>query len=137
MIPPWVEKYVGIPFKDGGQDFDGCDCYQLFRLVYLNEFHIAIPSYAGQYVSAQERAEVSSLIAGHVVEAPWHSVATPRLGDGVLFRIENHPWHCGLVLSPDEFLHVMESLGTSVIERLSSHRWSRRIVGFYRHEALA
>jgi hypothetical protein len=39
------------------------------------------------------------------------------------------------MVGADEFLHVEEGVGSACVERLSSHRWARRIVGIYRHEA--
>jgi cell wall-associated NlpC family hydrolase len=137
MIPDWARRYVGIPWKDSGRDALGSDCFGLVRLVLLEQFRVDLPSYVGAYVSAHEREEVSSLIAGHVAtDGCWMPVAMPRAGDGIVLRILNRPWHVGLMVSPHAFLHVQETQGYSTIERLDDSRWARRIVGFYRHRAL-
>lgn len=40
-----IEKYLSIPYKDGGRDLSGCDCYGLVRLILMNERGIELPSF--------------------------------------------------------------------------------------------
>jgi hypothetical protein len=83
--------------------------------------------------------EVASLIAGRIPADGWRRVLDnqARPGDGVVLRVMNRPWHVGVMVSPADFLHVFEGQAVSAIERVDSMRWKRRIVGLYRHEALA
>lgn len=39
----WSNKYLGIPFKRGGADFNGCDCWGLLRLVFERELNVVLP----------------------------------------------------------------------------------------------
>lgn len=138
MIAAWARRYVGIPFADGGRTLDGLDCYGLLVAVYREEFHIDVPSYAGAYVSAHERDEVAALLAHRIPADAWIPIlGTIRVGDAVVFRVLNAPWHCGVMVSPTEFLHVEEAQGTTTIERLDSYRWARRRHAVYRHPRLA
>jgi cell wall-associated NlpC family hydrolase len=109
-------------------------------LVLAEQFGITQPSFVDDYASPDEVEIVSSLVAGGVPENGWHKVDGygPRPGDGVVLRILNAPWHVGIMVNPDEFLHVSEGMEAgSVIDRLSSHRWARRVIGVFRHESLA
>jgi cell wall-associated NlpC family hydrolase len=132
-LPAWAARYVGRPFADGGRDLDGVDCWGLVRLILREQYSLELPSYAGAYPSASERSEVSTLVAASVPELGWIPARPPYLaGDGVVLRVENRPWHVGLMLNDDDFIHVMPS-GTSLIESITGLRWGRRIVGVYRH----
>jgi len=138
MIPVWAARYVGIAFASGGRTHAACDCFGLVRLVLAEEFHVDLPSYEGAYVSAHEREEVSALIADRVLPDGWHLIGdTPRAGDGIVLRVLNRPWHVGVMVTATDFLHVFEGQAVSALERLDSPRWSRRVVGIYRHRALA
>lgn len=134
MIPCWAAEYVGLPFKDKGRDRNGLDCWGLVALVMREQFGIELPSYADNYVSAMERDEIAALLTASIPSNGWQPVAdAAQAGDGVVFRVLNAPWHVGIVLDAEHFLHVVEGGGCSLIERLDSHRWVRRIVGIYRH----
>jgi cell wall-associated NlpC family hydrolase len=138
MIPPWAARYVGIPFADGGRSFAACDCYGLVHLCLRQEFGVELPSYVGAYASANEMEEVSSLLAGRIPADGWRRITDrPRPGDGVVLRLRNRPWHVGVMVTETDFVHVFEDQGVSAIERLDSPRWARRVIGIYRHEALA
>jgi len=139
MIPAWAARYVGIPFQDGGRSLAGCDCYGLCVLVLREVFGLELPSYAGHYASSQEMDQVATLIAGRIPADGWRRVLDDqaRPGDGIVLRVMNRPWHVGVMVTATEFLHVSEVQSTSTIERVDGPRWKRRVVGFYRHEALA
>lgn len=137
-IAEWAARFVGIPFRDGGRDFDGCDCYGLFRLAYQEVYSISLPSYTGAYTSAQERDEVAALLTSRIPADAWQAITgAPRVGDAVVFRVLGQPWHCGVMVSPTDFLHVASTTGLSRIERLDAWAWARRRHGVYRHPRLA
>lgn len=138
MIPPWALNYVGIPWLDKGRDHTGCDCWGLARVIMAEQFGVILPSYADDYVDPSERDEISVLLATGIPENGWTPITdAPRAGDGVVFRLLNQPWHVGIMVDAEHFLHVEEGVGASCVERLASYRWHRRLHGVFRHAALA
>ena len=39
------ERYLKIPYKDGGRDWTGCDCWGLVRLILAEERGILLPAF--------------------------------------------------------------------------------------------
>lgn len=38
-----LERYLGIPYREGGRGWDGCDCWGLVRLILARERGIVLP----------------------------------------------------------------------------------------------
>ena len=125
----WSEDFLGLPFADLGRDRAGVDCWGLVRLV-LGEFGVEVPSYAGGYATAKERAEISGLING--AKPFWNAVEEPRELDVVTFRRGRLDCHVGIVVRPGFMLHVTEDVPACIETYLSSY-WDRRLTGFWRH----
>jgi len=128
----WSAAYIGLPWRDRGRDLDGCDCWGLARLVYARELGIPLPSYADDYPSTEEMAEIEGLIRGALTVGPWVVVAEPRPFDLVLFRRGRWDGHIGVIVDRGRMLHMM-GLDCAKIERFDGPVWSRRIVGVWRH----
>lgn len=134
-IPGWVAPYIGIPFVAHGRDRAGADCWGILRLALAEQFGVTLPSYTERYGSVTERAELAALIRGEL--GPWREipVSAVRAGDGLLLRLLA-PCHVALVVAPGWMLHVEQGKGTC-LEDYRRPQWARRVVGAYRHEALA
>lgn len=52
-----LEKYLHVPYRKGGRDESGCDCWGLARLVLEREQRITLPSYDGAVESDAESFE--------------------------------------------------------------------------------
>lgn len=126
------DRFVGVPYRDRGRDFDGADCWGLLWLVYRDLRGIELPSYSERYVTASDRKAMAALIAAEL--DPWQPVAEPdaRTFDGVLMKQGGFPRHIGVVTSPGMMLHV-EQGRASCIERYRSSPIVHRVVGFYRY----
>lgn len=130
----WSNRYVGIPFKEFGRESVGCDCYGLAVLVYLQELGMQLTSYAGDYVSCEERRELNTLFSDAIEFGPWRKVEGPaRPFDIALFRIGNLAAHCGVVVESDRMLHVQGEDQVKV-ENYRTGAWQPRLIGHYRHE---
>lgn len=122
----WANKYIGIPYKDGGRDIDGLDCWGLVRLVYKNEYGIDLPSFNNEYVIT-DRERVNELFNQY--REGWLVEDKPKEGDVVLLRLLGEESHVGVLINDKQFLHVNYKT-PAAIENLESVRWRNRIVGF-------
>lgn len=136
MIPSWVSDYIGIPFEDHGRSMSGADCWGLNRLVWREQFDLDVPSFLNEYTDTTDSDDISSAIEREK-SLEWSQVQRDeeRLGDGVLIRMRGVPMHVGLVVEPGVMLHI-ETGVNACIERYDGLKWSKRIVGFYRHERM-
>lgn len=126
-----TDKYLEIPWDDYGSEgsFDGCNCYGLLRLFYKEELGIELPQYIGAgYTKGIDQEELS----GKFIQEKaiwWEDVMSPSPGDVVWLRIAGNPYHVGVMVSSERFLHIEEGAGPS-LEDITNPRWARRINGY-------
>jgi cell wall-associated NlpC family hydrolase len=133
-FPAWVSQYIGLPFKEGGRDRGGLDCYGLLRLVINEQFGGSVPLYQG---IAYRPGEDRNLLAHLMDERLRHWEPIPQgleqPGDGMLLRVMGRPIHVGIVVAPGWMIHI-EKDSDSIAERFGPEsRWKQRLLGFYRH----
>lgn len=126
-------KYVGIPFKEGGRNRDGIDCYGLVRLILFEVFSVATLDYSDYRID--NRADCAHLINKGAANGEWEAVQHPARGDVVVLNIHGQPMHCGMVLGSGLFIHASHETGV-VVERLNAPCWTRRISKFFRHRGM-
>lgn len=143
--PREFERYLGIPFCADGYGYDGCHCWGLVRLVLLECTGVKLAEFDA--VATDDLRAVARAMATGAEETQWRSVARDNLRkfDVVLMahsvvHIEQRPvraaMHCGVMLTPDDVLHV--EVGRNAICVSLTHSSVRhRLLGFYRHAALA
>ncbi|WP_457650930.1 C40 family peptidase [Profundibacter sp.] len=128
----WSDKYIGIPYRDRGRGFDGCDCWGLARLVYARELGIALPSYTEAYSSAEEAAEVAALLDTRNEMATWKIADSPHAFDLILYRHGRLSTHVAILIDARRMLHI-QSDDAAKVEDCTDPRWNARFVGIYRH----
>lgn len=137
---PWdFKKYLGIPFKTGGRDYAGADCFGLVRIVY-SDLGLSIPDY-----QTPNSADESIKIISAVIDSKennelkqifsfwkWIRIDRPRPLAIVTFWIRNPNFssHLGIMIDNDKFLHSRR-MTNSCIERLSEAFWRKRVTGFF------
>lgn len=131
IIPAFAERYVGIPYVDKGRDRRGIDCWGIVRLVLGEVFHVQLPSYDDTYRDGEDWEAIGHAVRAGLLDG-WRRTEQPRAGDLLILRIAMRPWHCALMLDSMHFLHAAPGDST-VVERLDTPRWARRIEGIYRH----
>lgn len=134
----WANNYVGIPFRDNGCGFDGCNCWGLVKIVLWNECGILVPEYGE--ISAEDLMRAARQIKQDSNARPWIRVQEPREFDVVLMTAKEGGHricgHAGIMTSATRVLHVWKE--TAAVNMGISHaRVRETIVGFYRHEALS
>lgn len=132
-VPGWCERFIGIPYKDDGHDFSGCNCFGLVHLVLKHRCGVAVEPEADVSASDVESATNRALsVAGN---EPWHPViGTPRVFDVALLR--GRPLHCGIMVDSGLLLHVWRS-PSSMAMSIDNPRIRTRIISYYRHADLA
>lgn len=127
----FLNKYISIPYKDHGLDFQGVNCWGLLYLIYLTERGITVPTYVEDYASSEDEIELGQLINQEKVK--WLEVKTPQKFDAILIRLKGQPMHCGVYLDNDLFIHCLKGSNVT-IESINSVMWKNRILGYYRYE---
>ena len=126
----WYNNYIDIPYKDGGRDRAGLDCWGLVRLVYSDQYGIELPSFSTAYSTVKDTARTGELIAQH--KEQWEPLTQPEPGCVVLMRVLGSETHVGVYIGEDKFLHI-RSGANSVVESISSAKWQHRIVGYFKY----
>ena len=130
-----MKKYIGIPYKENGRDFNGVDCYGVIYLFFKEEFGVIVPEvtdliYSKDRFSVKEKED-------HLLKAigiKWVPVDTIKKFDVLVFNKKSDckiSSHVGLYLGRDKFLHVTEDLSSS-IARLDEPYWSSKLYGAMR-----
>jgi cell wall-associated NlpC family hydrolase len=130
----WLKKYVGLPFVNGGRDFNGVDCWGLVRLVLKEECRVEVPSYGD--ISAGELAKVANMVGTESMREPWIPVAgKARCFDVAVMHRRKSPIHVGIIAERGLLLHIEEAT-SAVIVPLNHPSVSFRSISIFRHEAL-
>lgn len=120
---------VGIPYKDGGRDREGVDCYGL-TILFMRELGMELPDW--DYERDWARHGGNLLIENYCEYAT--EIKRHELEPGDVIMFENHPGvanHLGVYIGAGKFLHVME-FAAVVIMRLNAQPYSRRFHSCYR-----
>jgi len=119
-------KYVGIPYKFGGCDLSGADCWGLVCMVLSDLYGKELPRYQ---TSETSREDLAALIQQQKHTVRQVKVAQP--GDIIVLTIVGQPCHTGIVVSLGRMLHTLAG-HDSALEFYTASRWSKRIEGVYR-----
>lgn len=131
MIKKIPDSFYRIPWKTGGRDKRGADCWGFIRLVALEVFGKNMPLLDEDYESIDNRKLLEDLIFQN--SRYFKRVEQPEPGDVLLFKIIGHNSHVGIMLNNNDFAHMWHGTGVCV-ERFTGPQWLNRLQGFYRYE---
>jgi NlpC/P60 family putative phage cell wall peptidase len=124
-----ARKFLGTPYRhQASLAGAGCDCLGLLRGVWRDLYGrepMAVPPYRADMRDPQNAGTLRE-----AAEQLLMPVAGPmEAGQVVLFRLTGmaEPKHCGILVSPQRFIHAQERLG--VVEANLTEAWARRISG--------
>lgn len=120
-----LSDFIGIPYRDRGSSFSGCDCWGLVWLFHTQHLHSMIPRYEG-YASA-EGGDIPDRIRQGWAEWQQIQPGQTKLGDVLALRVGRNPVHCGVVLDGSRMLHILEGR-ESCIEPYDVGFWRDSIV---------
>lgn len=69
-----MEKFIGIPFVNGGRDISGCDCFGLCMLIH-EEFGVNIPDFK---VNARNGCAINEAFVGELDNPDWIKIEKPE-----------------------------------------------------------
>lgn len=132
-----IERVLPIPFKEGGRDNSGLDCWGLVVVCYEVEFNITLPTYDDVYFinlsNLNTTSESLNKLKSDLLIDYFEEVDTPEYGDILLASLRGRPVHVGFVISENQMLHTKRKAGVC-IEDFTSFSWNKRIHGFYRYK---
>lgn len=125
-------SYLTIPLKPGGRDRFGVDCWGLVLLIYADKLGIELPRHDEVNWVDNKPEEVVATVASDS-QAYWDEVdkVDRRENDVVILRYSGVPWHVGVLVDSDRFIHA-DPLRGIIIERLESLHWKSRVIGYRR-----
>jgi cell wall-associated NlpC family hydrolase len=125
------DRFVGLPYRDGGRDFDGVDCWGLVWLAHREERGIVLPSFHDRYTLPADRKVIGNIVAGVLDAFDDIAPGAEQPFDQVLMRDAGRLCHVGMVIGAGRLLHI-ERGETSRIESYRGGRIKGRIAGIYR-----
>lgn len=128
MLTVNTDKYMFIKFKDGGRDFNGCDCRGLVGLILHEEFGIEIPD---AKISCSDVSNVNKTIRNN--SFGWKKVEKPGWPCILLFCPDYSKiiTHMGLYIGCGDFIHINSSLRRPNINSIDDLFWKSVREGFY------
>ena len=126
-------KYIGLPYAANGRDESGIDCWGLVRLFYKQEYNIELPSYIEEYAGAYDTRILQMM---DLYKSNWAQVFKPEVGSVIVFNILGEPFHVGIYIGDDKFIHARDGMD-SVVESVNSPKWAKRIEGYYKYSTQA
>lgn len=121
-----IVDLIGVPFKNGGRDKSGMDCWGL-TLEVFSRYDINLPDYK---ISCDSQIEINNKV--NTERNKWErctgDLPVPAL---IVFNDQGVCNHVGVYIGENKFIHAR--IGTGVaIESMDSMFWKRRIEGGYR-----
>ena len=126
-----ARAWLGTPYRHRASTLGaGCDCLGLVRGVWRSLYGAepaALPNYSADWRRAGRD--------GGLLEAAealmQRGEGEPQAGQLLLFRLGRAPAprHCGIMVSPDRFIHAQEGLG--VVEANLGEGWRKRVAASF------
>lgn len=129
-LAEWAGLYIGIPFKSGGRDKSGLDCYGLVRLVYAEQFDTILPDLRDLYQNALDTSETAPLYQKYAPLLRGDKSNCPKAGNVAVIMERGLPTHLGIYAGGGYILHVTRHFGT-ILQRVTNPNLKGRVEGYY------
>lgn len=123
-------KYIGIPYRDKGRSFKGCDCYGLVMLWHKQELNISIPDV--QVSATQPRRSLSAYL--EEISKNWEITVPGKNAVVAMCLNEEHPkmvTHFGVMIDDKRMLHSYKSTNSHIVN-IDDITIKNQIKGFYK-----
>lgn len=130
MSQHWTTRYVGLPYRAGGRERDGLDCWGLIRLIYREEKGILLPEIPGTVQN--EQVNVSREVLAQCSEG-WVEQAFPTEMCAVGMSRKEHIHHGGIwtVADGGKIIHCWDGLPVVADTRKNLNLRGLRIIKFF------
>ena len=59
----WLNRYIGKPYKYGGRDMEGLDCYGLVKVIYNDRYNLKLPDWLVDEIDLKGRSgQISDIV---------------------------------------------------------------------------
>jgi cell wall-associated NlpC family hydrolase len=132
-LKEFIYNALRVKFEEKGRTYSGWDCFGLLFLAYRDVLGVELPSFVDDYVDAGDTQASRRVIHDIILSQKhnWDPVEKPQALDAVLFRLGDTEIHLGLMVDKNRFIHCEKKVNT-VVERIGSVKWKKRIEGIYR-----
>jgi cell wall-associated NlpC family hydrolase len=124
----WYKKYLGIPYKLGGRDEKGLDCWGLIIKIFNEEKKTKlfdIENYDEDWSWKGKDLFMENY------EKQWARIKTPFMFDVVLINNgKGMANHAGVYINSKRFIHCIKA--GVVMSKTSDTLWHKRIYGYFR-----
>ncbi len=134
-------KYINIPYKELGRDWNGVDCYGLVVLIFREEVGLHLPDFTDLLYS-KERYEIDKK-QDHFLNSigiKWVDIKKEQLRplDVLVFNKINDiklSTHVGIYIESNKFIHVQENY-PSMLGKLDDPYWKGKLYRAIRYKKL-
>jgi len=106
MRHDWVGNYIGIPFKLGGRDRRGFDCWGLVRDIYKEHHRLEVEDHT---------PKIGFEFSSETARLGWTEIPKPKDGCAALLGVNGHYWHIGYVIQTnDGKFHLVHTMDKTV-----------------------
>jgi len=130
-------KYIGIPYKSGGRDICGADCYGLCKIIYKDLKGIDLPDYTDLMYNKEtwkEDNHILSNINNFKKDSGFFTVDSPySVFDCLIFADGLFADHIGILIDDNKFIHTHEK-HSSMIGKLDI--WKRKLFVVLRYKGV-
>lgn len=103
----WLNRYIGKPYKYGGRDLEGLDCYGLVKLIYQDRYGLKLPDWLVDEIDLKGR---SGHIGSVVCSGAFTEMQDPADGDFAVCYRTKLAHHIGIFYGGG-IIHCSEPLG--------------------------
>ena len=102
-----MNEYIGIPYKLGGRDREGLDCYGLVAMVFREHFDIQVPDWVTAGMSLQDKSNAINDVLG---TGEWTPLPKPTHQCMAVCHRTKLAHHIGIVWGRG-VLHAIDPVG--------------------------
>jgi cell wall-associated NlpC family hydrolase len=135
IAPAWCGQFTRLQYADKGRGPVEFDCWGFVRQVERVQFGESdLPDLREEYASSEDHLAVAATVNfwESALSLLWRRVEAPQAGDVVILKIAGRPWHCGVCVGGELFMHMQKGVNVA-LERFTNDVWRNRVEGFYRH----